>query len=92
MEMMFTRKGSPAFLRRKLDTHFKILSVGLDGWQPYFHTKEAESGKAVLAKVHVQRKKKTFLKGCVRQACWGRFPLKGIFAGFSKKNPTGAAC
>ena len=31
MEMMFTRKGSPAFLRRKLDTHFKILSVDLDG-------------------------------------------------------------
>lgn len=35
--------------------------------------------------MHAQREKKTFLKGCVRQTCWGRFPLKGIFAGFSKK-------
>lgn len=31
MEMMFTRKGSSAFLRRKLDMHFKILSLDLDG-------------------------------------------------------------
>ena len=82
--MMFTRKGSSAFLRRKLDMHFKIPFPGFR-WQPYFHTKEAENRKAALAKVHVRRKKKTFLKGCVRQACWGRFLLKGIFTGFSKK-------
>lgn len=79
--MMFTEKVSSGFLRRKLDTHLKNTFPGFR-WQTHFHIKEAESRKAAHSKEHIQRKKKTFLKGCVKQACWGRFPFKGIFAGF----------
>lgn len=32
-----------------------------------------------------RRKRKHFWRRCVRQACWGRFALKGLFAGFKKK-------
>ena len=52
------------------------------GWQLCFHTKESDSKKGAHSEKHIQKKKKTFLKGCVRQACWGRFPLKELFAGF----------
>jgi len=59
MEMMFTRKGSSAFLRRKLDMHFKILSLDLDG-NLTFIQKRLRIGRLPLPKCMFVGKRKHF--------------------------------
>lgn len=59
MEMMFTRKGSPASLRRKLDMHFKILSLDLDG-NLTFIQKRLRVGRLPSPKCMLRGKRKHF--------------------------------
>lgn len=58
MEVMFIGKGSSGFLRRKLDTHLKVLSLDLDCHLAFIQ--EAERRKGAHSKEHIQSKRKHF--------------------------------
>lgn len=76
---------SLCFLKKKLWTRWRLLSPD---WEENFAWKQKRLrlGKVPTPKSTFRRKKKTFLQRSVKQACWGRFALKGLFAVFLKKS------
>lgn len=59
MEIMFIDRGSPGFLRRKLDTRLKILSLDLDGNFTFTQNK-LRGGRVPTQKSIFRRKRKHF--------------------------------
>lgn len=90
MEMMFTRKGSPASLRRKLDMHFKILSLDLDG-NLTFIQKRLRVKEGCPRQSACSEGKENISEGMCKADLLGQVSAQRDLCRVFKKNPTGAA-